>query len=662
MIGIDNKQAFTPLDCRTGPENAPDALKTPLGWVLYGPLLRDITEPLTSELSTCHVSMVEHNSGPPLMNPAVHSRECGLETNNFQEDRISLAKMKKEVTVVEGHVQLPLLWRDGETDLPDNRRYVENRLACLKRRLPKDEKLHKKYVEVMESYFSDGYAEKIWPSSSNPKFKCYLPHQPVVNPKKPEKLRIVFDCGAEYQGKSLNNFLMHGPDLTPSLVSVLTQFRQGKVAIVADVKSMFHKVKVNPQDTNALRFLWWPEGDLKKEPVDCRMLVHLFGANSSSSTAAFALRHTVELFGNEYSPDAVNVVLGNFYADDMLMSTDSVKDGIQLANEVKEMLSRAGFDLHKWSSNCEDILSEVITKRNESSNHTAPCKTEHCILGVQWFVEDDAFKIRATLLSIYSIKEKFPVFMANRLAEIEETTSKADWKYVPTNVNPADDISEGLVIKSFVQRSNWLTGQEFLKQSPLDEPQAPESIQMVQRKLKSNQVRTINALPVVFSGTDDPLPIDKLITYHSSLHKLKIAALWLLRFGKFLLAKVRQRTNEINASLDRITVNQTDKIEKLMIRYEQRKMYPKLYHVMVCNKQLKDDACTKSIRRYSPIMINGLNRVKGCLNHDLVGLDEKFPILLSGDSHLTKLIITECLVKSGHCGLNHTFTCLREHY
>ena len=77
--------------------------------------------------------------------------------------------MKKEVTVVEGHVQLPLLLQDGETDLPDNRRYVENRLACLKRQLSKDEKFYKKYVEVIESYFSDGYAEKIWPSSSNSK-------------------------------------------------------------------------------------------------------------------------------------------------------------------------------------------------------------------------------------------------------------------------------------------------------------------------------------------------------------------------------------------------------------------------------------------------------------------------------------------------------------
>ena len=221
----------------------------------------------------------------------------------------------------------------------------------------------------------------------------------------------------------------------------------------------------------------------------------------------------------------------------------------------------------------------------------------------------------ATLLSIYSTKKKFPVFMANRLAEIEETTSKADWKYVPTNVSPADDISKSLVIKSFVQRSKWLTGLEFLKQSPLDEPQAPESVQMVQHRLQSNQVRTINALPVVFSGTDDSLPTDKLITHYSSLHKLKIAALWLLHFGKFLLAKVRQCTNEINANLDRITVNEADKIEKLLIRYEQRRMYPKLYHVMDCNKQLNDDVCPKSIRRYSPILINGLIRVKGRLNH-----------------------------------------------
>ena len=88
--------------------------------------------------------------------------------------------------------------------------------------------------------------------------------------------------------------------------------------------------------------------------------------------------------------------------------------------------------------------------------------------------------------------------MANRLAEIEETTLKADWKYVPTNVNPANDISKGLEIKSSMQGSKRLTGPKFLKQSPLNQPQALESVKMVQRRLKSNQLGTINVLPVVF--------------------------------------------------------------------------------------------------------------------------------------------------------------------
>ena len=77
------------------------------------------------------------------------------------------------------------------------------------------------------------------------------------------------------------------------------------------------------------------------------MLVHLFGVTSPPSAAAFDLKYTIELFGKEYSPEAVIVVLRNFYVDDMFTSTDSVKDGIQLANEIKEKLFRAGFDLYK---------------------------------------------------------------------------------------------------------------------------------------------------------------------------------------------------------------------------------------------------------------------------------------------------------------------------
>ena len=54
---------------------------------------------------------------------------------------------------------------------------------------------------------------------------------------------------------------MKGLDLANSLVGVLTRFSKNKVALVADVKAMFHQIKVDARDQNALRFLWWTKGD-----------------------------------------------------------------------------------------------------------------------------------------------------------------------------------------------------------------------------------------------------------------------------------------------------------------------------------------------------------------------------------------------------------------
>jgi len=50
----------------------------------------------------------------------------------------------------------------------------------------------------------------------------------------------VFDCAAKCQGTSLNDVLMQGPNLTNSLVGVLTRFRRKPIAIVSDVKAMYH--------------------------------------------------------------------------------------------------------------------------------------------------------------------------------------------------------------------------------------------------------------------------------------------------------------------------------------------------------------------------------------------------------------------------------------
>ena len=132
--------------------------------------------------------------------------------------------MKRSVKLVDGHLHLPLLWKAEKVVLPESRKMADMRLTHLKRRLVKDESLCKKYVEVMQSYFLEEYAEVV-PTDELQDLErsWFLPHHHMINPKKPEKLRIVFDCAAEVKGVSLNNSLIQGPDFTNLLVVVLTR-------------------------------------------------------------------------------------------------------------------------------------------------------------------------------------------------------------------------------------------------------------------------------------------------------------------------------------------------------------------------------------------------------------------------------------------------------
>lgn len=101
----------------------------------------------------------------------------------------------------------------------------------------------------------------------------------------------MFNCVTSYQGKyQLNVRLLQGPDLTSTLIGVITRFRQEPVAIMADVEAMFQQVKIPPEDADLLRFLWWPNSDTRKDREEYRMVVHLFGATSSPSSTSYVLR------------------------------------------------------------------------------------------------------------------------------------------------------------------------------------------------------------------------------------------------------------------------------------------------------------------------------------------------------------------------------------
>ena len=200
--------------------------------------------------------------------------------------------------------------------MPNNKCVAEQRASKLKRKLAKNSSFHDDYKTFLSDLLNKGYAVEIPEDKRN----CndgrvwYVPHHGVTHPQK-GKLRVVFDCAASFQGKSLNEELLQGPDLTNGLIEVLTRFRHEHIALISNVEAMYHQVRVPDEDSDLLRFLWWPQGDLSQPPREYKMVVHLFGAKSSPSCANYALRQTAEGGKDRSSPEAVTTVLEHFYVD-----------------------------------------------------------------------------------------------------------------------------------------------------------------------------------------------------------------------------------------------------------------------------------------------------------------------------------------------------------
>ena len=247
-----------------------------------------------------------------------------------------------------------------------------------------DKELCKKYSDCVDDLLQMGYAKRA-PSHDVPGKTWYLPHHAVFHPAKPGKVRVVFDCSARYRGSSLNNKLLQGPDLTNSLVGILMCFREESVALMSDVEAMFHLVWVKPGDCSALRFLWWPNGDLDSEPEEYMMTVHLFGGVSSLSRANFALRKTAEDNRALFDPQIIHTVQHNFYIDDCLKSVNLDRDAIKLAKDYR---------LTKWLSNSHQVMKSipeserVMSVKNLDFGH-APIERA---LGVQWCISSDTFR------------------------------------------------------------------------------------------------------------------------------------------------------------------------------------------------------------------------------------------------------------------------------
>ena len=129
-------------------------------------------------------------------------------------------KTVEESTTKSGdYYVVPLPFRKENLIMPNNRKQAMQRLIYLKRRFKKDPAFFEDYKQFMSNLLVKGYARRMDDSSVGRTW--YILHHGVYHPSKLRKIRVVFDCSAQFAGSSLNQELLTCSDLTNPIAGVL---------------------------------------------------------------------------------------------------------------------------------------------------------------------------------------------------------------------------------------------------------------------------------------------------------------------------------------------------------------------------------------------------------------------------------------------------------
>ncbi|XP_058827235.1 uncharacterized protein LOC131687200 [Topomyia yanbarensis] len=397
LIGADNAFLGNTLKSRERNHHEPVAVKTRLGWTIYGGFSTS-----GNQSDIAHVSL--HVCSCDELQQAMK--------NYFSLDSLGISKPHKILLSTEderatsllhsltrfegGSYETGLLWKYDKIKLPDSRALAYRRLQCLESRMARDSKLAEAILLKINDYQRSGYIRKLSDQERDhrPDRVWYLPIFPITNPNKPGKIRIVWDAAATVRGVSLNSVLLKGPDQLTSLADILYQFRLYRIAISGDIREMFHQVRIREQDQHCQRFLW-RNGDNKREPDTFVMKVMTFGACCSPSSAQYVKNVNAQRFSGQF-PRAVDAIIRKHYVDDLLVSVESTEEAIQLAKDIRRIHAQGGFEIRNWLSNSVPVLQELKQRPTEEKdlNFSEELTTEK-ILGLWWNTSTDrlTFKV-----------------------------------------------------------------------------------------------------------------------------------------------------------------------------------------------------------------------------------------------------------------------------
>ena len=240
--------------------------------------------------------------------------------------------------------------------------------------------------------------------------------------------------------------------------------------------------------------------------------------------------------------------------------------------------------------------------------------------------------------------KRFKTFVANRVAEIRDSSDPDQWFHIEGTKNPADILSRGCNGNDIP--AEWFYGPSFLHDFKCNWPKSGDMPDLV-----NNSEVIMPKLCTNASSQKDIHPLDKLTAHYSSFYYAKKALAWLLRLKSYLVDKdARMVTGPITSS-------ELKKCDNIFIRHVQQEHYGDEIN---CLRKRQRISRTSPILKLDPVLQDDILVVGGRLTESTC-IRCKHPIILPHQHRISRLLAEEHH-NIFHSGVEWTLSRLRLRY
>lgn len=331
-------------------EGNPTAYSSIFGWILIGPVYpaaASYHQAVVVSLATSLEDMVRKfwEVDEPTTAPSETTEDGFCEKLFFEHTMIDRS----------GRYIVPLPFRDANPQemLKGTRNIAQKRFLNLERRLILNPTLYEAYRDFMAEYVRLGHMQV-----ANTPGDYIIPHHAVTKDENGKlKIRVVFDASSRSSGgHSLNDVLLTGPKLQNDITDILLRFRFPRFVFVADICKMYRQILIRPEHRSFQHILWRPSP--ADELIEYELNTVTYGTGPAPYLAIKVLHRVAESCRAKH-PKVHEALFHNTYVDDVCAGDDVLDGVLDLQRDLMAVLAKHGFELKKWTSNCDEVLARI---------------------------------------------------------------------------------------------------------------------------------------------------------------------------------------------------------------------------------------------------------------------------------------------------------------